>query len=150
MILTFVGSTTQSFAASASWSPAQVPNAGDLCIFTSSSGTCSINASSVCGAVDFTAYNKRIAFGVNGLAVYGNITLSTQMSFTFGTTALYNGYNFIIATGGSLTTNGMTMGVPFGFYNTAGANITYTITDYLNCSENFSTGANNPNQPTAL
>ena len=147
--LTFVGSTTQSFGASAAWSPAQVPTTADLCIFASSSATCSINTTSlVCGGIDFTTYNKRIAFGTNGLAVYGNITLGTQMGFTFASTAAYNGYNLVMATGGSLTTNGMTMGVPFGFYNTAGSNITYTITDYLNCSENFSTGANNPNTHT--
>jgi hypothetical protein len=46
-----------------------------------------------------------------------------------------------MAASGSVTTNGMTMGVPFGFYNQGSSN-TYTLNDNLKCGEAFSTGAN--------
>jgi hypothetical protein len=140
MILTFTGTTPGTFSVAANWSPAQVPTLGDICIFTSSSPTCSLISIGTCSQIDFTAYNKRIAFGTNALAVYGNITLSPQMSFTFATTTSYNGYNFVIASTGSITTNGMTMGVPFGFYAPA-TNNTYTLNDNLICAENISTQA---------
>jgi len=140
-VLTFTGSTPGTFSVAANWTPAQVPTNADICIFTSSSPTCSLTSIGTCSQVDFTAYNKRINFGVNAIGVYGNITLGTQMSFSFSTTAAYNGYNFIMAATGSITTNGMTMGVPFGLYNPAGSNNTYTLNSNMVCAENFSTGA---------
>ena len=140
-ILTFTGTTAGTFSVAANWTPAQVPTIADICIFTSSSPTCSLILMATCSQVDFTNYNKRIAFGTNALAVFGSITLGTQMSFTFSTTAAYNGYNLVMAATGSITTNGMTMGVPFGLFNPTGSNNTYTLNDNLICAENFSSGA---------
>jgi hypothetical protein len=140
-ILTFTGTTPGTFSIAANWSPAQVPTIADICIFTSSSPTCSLILMATCSQIDFTNYNKRITFGTNALLVAGNITLGNQMSFSFSTTAAFNGYNLIMSASGSIITNGMTMGVPFGFYNRS-ANNTYTLLDNLICAENFSTGAN--------
>jgi hypothetical protein len=141
MILTFTGSTTGTFSVAANWSPAFLPTLGDICIFTSSSPTCSLISIGTCSQVDFSSYNKRISFGTNNLVVYGDIKLGTGMSFTFSTAAGYNGYNLVMASTGSLTSNGMTMSVPFGLYNPVGSNNTYTLQDNLVCAENFSTGA---------
>lgn len=140
-ILFFTGTTPGTFSVASNWTPSQVPTINDICIFTSSSPTCSITTIGTCSQIDFTNYNKRISFATNSIAVYGNITLGNQMSFTFSTTTNYNGYNLIMASGGSITTNGMTMGVPFMLYNPIGSNNTYNIVDNLKCSENFSTGA---------
>lgn len=140
-ILTFTGTTPGTFSVAANWSPAQVPTINDICIFTSSSPTCSLTSIGTCSQVDFTNYNKRISFGTNAIGVFGNITLGSQMSFTFSTTAFYTGYNLVMAASGSITPNGMTMGVPFMLYNPIGSNNTYTLQDNLICSENFATGA---------
>ena len=139
--LTFTGSTSGTFSVAANWSPAQVPTINDICIFTASSPTCSLTSIGTCSQVDFSSYNKRISFSTNALGVYGNITLGNQMSFTYATTAQYNGYNLVMAATGSIRSNGMTMGVPFGFYVPSGTGNTYTLQDNLICGENFSTGA---------
>jgi hypothetical protein len=139
--LTFTGSTPGTFSSAINWSPAQVPTINDICIFTASSPTCSLTTIGTCSQVDFSSYNKRISFSTNALGVYGNITLGTQMSFTYATTAQYNGYNLVMAATGSIRTNGMTMGVPFGLYVPSGTGNTYTLQDNLICGENFSTGA---------
>jgi len=134
--LTFVGSTTQSWGATSAWLPAQVPTISDFVIFTASSATCSLNVTGTCSSIDFTNYNKTINFNANPLWVYGNITLGQTMSFTFST-----GGQLVMSASGSITPNGMTMGVPFTLYNTSGNNNTYTLNSNLNCTELFSTSA---------
>jgi len=140
--LTFTGSTSGTFSVAANWSPAQVPTSADICIFTASSPTCSLTTLGTCSQVDFSSYNKRISFSSNALAVYGNITLGSQMSFTFSASSFYSGYNLVMVATGSITPNGMTMGVPFMLYNLIGSNNTYTLNNNLICGENFASGAN--------
>ena len=57
-ILTFTGTTAGTFSVAANWTPAQVPTIADICIFTSSSPTCSLILMATCSQVDFTNYNK--------------------------------------------------------------------------------------------
>ena len=136
----FLSTATTSWGATANWSLGTIPTIGDFVVFTSSSGTCSLNIIATCSSIDFTNYNKRFSFGTNALVVYGDITLGTGMSWTFSTTAAYNGYNFVMAASGSITPNSATISAPFLFY-TPTANNTYTLQGNLNCAENFSTGA---------
>ena len=128
------------WASASSWTPAQVPILGDYCIFNSVAATCSLNTIGTCSQIDFTNYTRQFRFNTNALQVYGTISFGNQMSFSFSTTGFFNGYNLVVVASSSITTNGCTVGVPFGLYNRSGNNY-YTIVDNLNCGENFSTGA---------
>jgi hypothetical protein len=133
--ITFVGSATQSWGSTSAWSPAQIPTSSDLVIFTASSGTCSLNVLGTCSSIDFTFYNKRFTFNTNSLWVYGNITLGSNMNFTYST-----GGQLVMASSGTIAPNGFTMSAPFVLYSN-GASNTYTLNNNLNCSANFSTSA---------
>lgn len=128
-----------SWSSPSNWSLGVVPsNNGDLVVFTSSSATCSLDITGTCSQIDFSHYNKSFNFNANTLRVYGNITLGTQMSYSFSTPTTYG--SFIMCASGSITSNGATFGAPLAFYifATAGNNY-YTLNDNLVVSEGFET-----------
>ena len=76
----FIGSASNANWGSASnWSLGTVPSVnGDLIIFTSSSGTCSLNTNYACNSIDFTNYDKRFSL-TNNLTIYGDIIYGNKM-----------------------------------------------------------------------
>lgn len=142
-VLTFTGSSAiLNWGSASSWIPSQVPTIADICIFTSSSATCSLNIPGTCSGIDFTNYRNQFRFNNNNLVVYGNIAFGANMGYSFSTAVGFSGYNLIAATTSTITSNGATIGVPFGLYNFNPSNNTYTIVDNMNVGENFGTGAN--------
>jgi hypothetical protein len=77
--LTFTGSVSQTWNASASWVGNAIPTLLDDAVFNSLSPTCSSATSPVCKSLDFTNYNKTCTI-VTTLQLYGNLTLSATMS----------------------------------------------------------------------
>ena len=78
-ILTFAGSVSQTWNASASWSPSQIPTTSDDVIFNNLSPTCSTATNPVCKSLDFTNYNKTATIATT-LQLNGDLTLSSSMS----------------------------------------------------------------------
>ena len=130
--ITFVGTATQSWGSTTSWSPAQIPTINDLVIFTASSGTCSVNVVGTCSSIDFTNYTRRITFS-NPVWSYGNVTYGPNMGYSYSTT------NGIIVASTASITSGATISAPLTLYSNNGASSTFTLNNSLNMDALFST-----------
>jgi len=106
----------------ASWSPAQVPVAGDTVTATASSGNLTVTANAACASLDFTNYVG--TFTINGSIV---LTLTSTLKFVSGMTLVAASGTATITLNGTLT---MTSGGKAwqGSLNLQGAN-TYTLGD---------------------
>lgn len=72
--------------ASASWSPAQVPVAGDTVTAATASGNLTINVTSSCASIILTSYARTLTFNAP-LTVTSTVTLATGMTVS-GTSSL--------------------------------------------------------------
>jgi len=133
----FLNTATTSWGATANWSLGTIPTIADFVIFTSSSGTCSVNVVATCSGIDFTNYNRRITFS-NPVWSYGNVTYGPNMGYSYSTT---NG--IIVAASASLSA-GVTISAPLKLYTAFGDN-TYTLLSNLNIDALFSTGGGTAN-----
>ena len=135
------------WGSASNWSLGTVPSVnGDLIIFTSSSGTCSLNTNYSCSYIDFTNYDKRFSMSGN-LSVYGDLTYGNKMSFSASSTR----YIEVLNPTGSLSaisnikSNGLTLSsylvlntTPIG----GPASTTYSINDNFNVIGTFSITGN--------
>ena len=78
-VLTFTGSVSQTWNASASWVGNAIPTLIDDAVFNSLSPTCSSATNPVCRSLDFTNYNRTATIATT-LQINGDLTLSSSMS----------------------------------------------------------------------
>ena len=120
-------STTNWSTTSGGASGASVPTTADDAIWDSNSGAGNvvINVASVAKSIDFSTFTGTVDFQ-NTLAVAGNMTLGTGMSFanTTGSPVLR------VTAAGTLTSNGVVF--PYDF-SVAAANVTITLADDWEC-----------------
>lgn len=105
-----------------SWVEGFIPTAADDVVFTSGSGSLTLNIAGVCKSIDFTNYasGKTITFS-NNITVSGNINLGSGLYTQAGANGL------VINANSTLTSNGITWSRAFTTYPTAGTTITLTL-----------------------
>ena len=117
----FTGVINSNYGTLGNWSLLVVPTAsdGNVATFTNTSPACTVNVSSVANAIDFTNYTNTITF-TNKIVVSGNVTLGASMVFAGAAADALS-----ILTASTMTSNGVTVGVPL----TLSGNVTYTLAD---------------------
>lgn len=129
----FLGtSAINNWGSASNWSLGVLPTINDLVIFTSSSGTASVNIVGTCSSIDMTNYNKRITF-TSPIVSFGDITLGVNSSYTYSTIPAYAAVSghLICAATASLRSNGATFSARFQLYNPS-SNPTFTLVDDWN------------------
>jgi hypothetical protein len=123
----FTGATNSNWGTSTNWSLGIVPlsNDGHIVTLNATSPNCIVNASArSCTHIDFTGYTNTFTRN-NTLAINGNMTLSSAMTFA-GTSSIS------IIGNSNVTTNGKSIPNTFQFGNSSVMNATFL--DTFNCS----------------
>lgn len=105
--------------ATASWSPAQVPVAGDTVTAIAGSGNLTINVASACASIILTNY-------VNTLTFNASLTVNGSVTFVAGQAALVGTGSLIITGTGTLTSGGKIL---LGTLDLGGTTTTYALGD---------------------
>ena len=112
-----------------------IPDSGDIVLFNSNSGTCSLDSNVNCYNIDFTGYSNTINMSYS-LNIWNNLTLSQTMSFAG------NGTMSIYAQNSNIKTNGKQINIPLSILTPQLFifNMTYSypfFTSQLNLNDNI-------------